>query len=60
MALLMVISIVSQVKAQEYKTSIGLRAGNSWGLTIKHFENSKVALEGLLASEGAVSIRYDF
>ena len=46
----MVISIVAFVSAQEYKTGIGIRAGFSSGLTIKHFKNSKVALEGLLTT----------
>jgi hypothetical protein len=46
----MVIGIVAFVSAQEYKTGIGIRAGFSSGLTIKHFKNSKVALEGLLTT----------
>jgi len=47
-AFLLVISLIGHVKAQEYKTSLGLRAGSSWGLSVKHFESSKAALEGLL------------
>lgn len=46
----MVVSIVALVSAQEYKTGIGLRGGFSSGLTIKHFTNHKVALEGLLTT----------
>lgn len=45
---IMVISIVSLVSAQDYKTGIGVRAGYSSGLTIKHFLNEKAAFEGLL------------
>ena len=44
------ISIVAFVSAQEYHTGIGIRAGFSSGLTIKHFKNRKVALEGLLTT----------
>ena len=47
---IMVVSIVALVSAQEYKTGIGLRGGFSSGLTIKHFTNPKVALEGLLTT----------
>jgi hypothetical protein len=45
---IMVLSFVSLVSAQDYKTGIGLRAGNSLGLTIKHYLNQKAAFEGLL------------
>jgi hypothetical protein len=38
------------VKAQDYKTSLGLRAGVPYGLTIKHFVSKSDALEGILAS----------
>jgi hypothetical protein len=38
------------VFGQEYKTGIGIRAGFSSGLTIKHFINRKAAVEGLLKS----------
>lgn len=47
-AFILVISIVSLVSAQDYKTGIGVRAGYSSGLTIKHFLNEKAAFEGLL------------
>lgn len=41
---------VTLIKAQEYRTGIGIRAGNSSGLTIKHFNSHKTALEGLLTT----------
>jgi hypothetical protein len=47
---LMVMSIVAMANGQEYKTGIGIRAGFSSGLTIKHFENHKAAFEGLLTT----------
>jgi hypothetical protein len=36
--------------AQDYRTGIGLRAGFSNGLTIKHFIGNTTALEGIFAS----------
>jgi len=36
--------------AQEYKTSLGLRAGWPYGLSIKHFMSRTNAVEGILAS----------
>jgi hypothetical protein len=41
---------VSLMNAQEYKTGIGIRAGNASGLTIKHFNSHKSAVEGLLTT----------
>jgi len=38
------------VSAQDYKTGIGIRAGFSSGVTLKHFKSRKVALEGLLTT----------
>lgn len=38
------------INAQEYKTGIGIRAGNFSGLTIKHFNSHKAAIEGLLTT----------
>lgn len=35
---------------QDYKTSLGLRLGYPYGVTVKHFLNKKNALEGILAS----------
>jgi len=46
--IILVLSIVGLANAQEYRTGIGLRAGFSSGLTIKHFMNQKAAFEGLL------------
>lgn len=37
-------------KAQDYQTSIGLRAGLSTGVTLKHFLNPSDALEGILTT----------
>ncbi len=36
--------------AQDYRTGIGLRAGSTNGLTIKHYTKPKVALEGIISS----------
>lgn len=36
--------------AQEYKTSMGLRAGLPVGVTVKHFLSDTYAVEGILAS----------
>ncbi|MFN8239372.1 MAG: hypothetical protein U0X39_01305 [Bacteroidales bacterium] len=38
------------VKGQDYKTSLGLRAGYPYGLTLKHFLSKSNAVEGILAS----------
>ncbi|MDZ7737903.1 MAG: hypothetical protein U5K32_02300 [Bacteroidales bacterium] len=38
------------IKAQDYNTGIGLRAGLANGLTIKHFTHEKAALEFLVAT----------
>jgi hypothetical protein len=45
----LIITIVTTSNAQEYKTSLGLRAGVPYGLTTKHFLNKNYAVEGLLA-----------
>lgn len=50
MTFMMVISFAVLASAQEYKTGIGLRAGFSSGLSIKHFESNKAAFEGLLTT----------
>ena len=36
--------------SQDYRTAIGLRAGTTNGLTIKHFTKPKVALEAIISS----------
>lgn len=46
----MIISILVMASAQDYKTGVGIRAGFSSGLTIKHFESYKAAFEGLLTT----------
>ncbi|MCB0619949.1 MAG: hypothetical protein KDC43_26035 [Saprospiraceae bacterium] len=43
------LTLAFQAQAQDYNTGIGLRAGSSNGLTVKHFISSDAALEGLLA-----------
>ena len=45
-----IFSVNSMILAQDYKTSIGLRAGLPYGLTIKHFTNDVNAFEGILAT----------
>jgi hypothetical protein len=40
----------THLNAQDYLTSIGLRAGLSTGVTIKHFLNANDAVEGILAT----------
>lgn len=47
---IMFMSVVGLASGQEYKTGIGIRAGFSSGLTIKHFTSNKAALEGLLTT----------
>lgn len=42
------LSLLNKSNAQTYATGIGLRAGVSNGLTVKHFIQSDVALEGIL------------
>ncbi|MFA9372438.1 MAG: hypothetical protein ACERIH_12075 [Labilibaculum antarcticum] len=50
-ATLLILFCMSSVNyAQDYNTGIGLRAGYSNGLTIKHFISNKTALEGILSS----------
>jgi hypothetical protein len=46
----LVVCIVGFAEAQEYKTALGIRAGFSSGLTIKHFKNHNAAFEGLLTT----------
>lgn len=46
----LVIILSTSLNAQEYKTSLGLRAGLPYGVTVKHFLNKENALEGILAS----------
>jgi hypothetical protein len=40
----------SMVYSQDYRTSLGLRGGLPYGLTVKHFLSKTNALEGILAS----------
>lgn len=50
MTFIMALSIGTLISAQEYKTGIGIRAGFSSGLTIKHFNKQKAAIEGILST----------
>lgn len=47
---MILLGLFSIVKAQDYSTGIGLRAGFSNGLTVKHFTSENTALEFLLSS----------
>jgi hypothetical protein len=42
--------LLTMASAQDYNTGIGLRAGFSQGLTLKHFISSNAALEGILST----------
>ncbi len=42
--------LVASSYTQEYKTSMGIRAGLPTGLTLKHFLNRDYAVEGVLAT----------
>ncbi|MFA6400422.1 MAG: hypothetical protein WCX31_02185 [Salinivirgaceae bacterium] len=46
----MAIGITAASKAQYYNTGIGLRAGFTNGLTIKHFLGTKASIEGIIGS----------
>ncbi len=50
--IIVIINLISSssLPAQEYKTSMGLRAGLPVGITIKHFMNREYAVEGILAT----------
>lgn len=50
LTLILSVSIVTLISAQEYKTGIGLRGGFSQGITLKHFVSEKAAFEGLLST----------
>jgi len=50
LSVVLAFSIVALSCAQDYKTGIGLRAGFSNGITLKHFVSDSRAYEGLLAS----------
>jgi hypothetical protein len=49
-ACILALGIISFVNAQDYQTGVGLRAGFSNGLTIKHFVSNKAAFEGILST----------
>jgi hypothetical protein len=48
--LLLVTLFTINLNAQDYRTSLGLRAGLPYGVTAKYFLNKTNALEGILAS----------
>ncbi|MFN3380508.1 MAG: hypothetical protein ACK41O_13705 [Runella zeae] len=48
-ALVSLVSI-SAAYSQDYRTGIGLRAGSTNGLTIKHYTKPRVAVEGIISS----------
>jgi hypothetical protein len=56
MTLTLAFCVITFVKAYDYNTGIGLRAGPYYGLTIKHFIGSKSALEGLLTRMSGTDI----
>lgn len=49
-AVLLAVILTFTVNAQDYKTSIGLRAGVPYGISVKHFLSETNAVEGILAS----------
>ena len=49
--LLFAVMVAAAGYSQDYKTSLGLRAGIPYGLSIKHFLNKHNAAEGILASK---------
>jgi hypothetical protein len=49
--IMLVTGIAMLANGQDYKTGIGLRFGDGAGLTVKHFVNSRGALEGFLFSK---------
>jgi len=51
LAIAMLFLFLQNVKAQtvDYKTGIGIRAGDPSGITVKHFLDPKQAIEGILS-----------
>ncbi len=45
-----ILCCVSLAQAQDYNTAVGLRGGSANGLSIKHFIENDVAIEGLISS----------
>lgn len=50
LVILLVFGISGYSNAQDYNTAIGLRGGTGFGLTIKHFIEDDVAIEGIVNS----------
>jgi len=49
LVLLVTVMLGLSANAQDYKTSLGLRIGYPYGVTVKHFLDKKNSLEGILA-----------
>ncbi|AKD05769.1 hypothetical protein POKO110462_16390 [Pontibacter korlensis] len=47
--LLLVLLPAAPLLAQNYKTGVGFRGGYVYGLTVKHFVDSKSAVEGIIS-----------
>ena len=45
-SIILVIGLTTAASAQDYNTGLGLRGGNGWGVTLKHFVSQKNAFEG--------------
>lgn len=50
LTIILFISMLPFLQAQEYSTGIGLRSGFANGVTLKHFQSSDVAIEGILTT----------
>jgi opacity protein-like surface antigen len=50
LVIVLAVIFASSSQAQDYKTSLGLRAGLPVGITVKHFLSDTYALEGIFAS----------
>lgn len=50
LSLIILISVVSYSKAQDYENAIGVRLGLSNGITLKHFINPNDAVEAILTT----------
>ena len=49
----------SQATAQSYNTAIGIRLGYHYGLSVKHFMKSNMALEGIFSTRGYGNKHWD-
>jgi len=46
---ILLVMFFASSRAQDYRTSLGVRGGLPYGLTVKHFLNKKNAVEGIAA-----------